>query len=315
MFLRSIGCEYVQGFYFAKPMPVEEYEKLIFGNKHSQKQVMTQEIEDTDNLWNSTSQMEILFSNMLQAVAVYEYDAESKAFDVLRVNDAYYDLFGHRDINAGRQEELHVIDKDGRAVLAEAFDQLVENKEMTECEFQRKLESGRIIWIQLKLKYISQVGNKHVIFGTLTDVTEQKAFDRELQKYRSRLQGKERRKTLLVVDDMELNRVSLRCIFEENYKVIEAENGKQALEILQKEGVVDAILLDLMMPVMDGMTFLEHKKNNPEIADIPVIMITADDTTKRQIETLKLGAEDYIVKPFVPELAIRRVEHVLKTQI
>lgn len=312
-FLRSIGCEYVQGYYFARPMPAEDYEKLVCGQSYQQSEVSLLALkDDKDSLWNSTSQMEILFSNMLQAVAVYEYENDN--LDVIKVNNAYYDLFGYGDINAAHRDTLKRIDETGRKGLLSAFRTLVETKEVTECEFLRELESGKKIWIQLKLKYISQVGTKHVIFGTLSDITQQRALDEELQKYRAALAGKNTgQRTILVVDDLELNRVSLRCIFEEKYRVLEAENGQQALDVLKAEdGNVDVILLDLMMPVMDGTSFLEYKNADAAIAGIPVIMISADDTTNRQIQTLKLGAEDYIVKPFIPELAIRRVENVLK---
>lgn len=62
---------------------------------------------------------------------------------------------------------------------------------------------------------------------------------------------------------------------------------------------------------MDGMEFLKRKQQDAVLAGIPVIIITADDTTGHQIQMLQLGAEDYIVKPFVPEIAMRRVENVL----
>lgn len=313
-FLRSIGCEYVQGYYFSKPVPWEEYEQMVFEQKFPVEETQPLAEENADNLWNSISQMEILFSNMLQAVAIYEYETENENFDIIKVNEAYYNLFGYRDINTSKRGDLYGIDGKERDILFSAFRELVETQEVTECEILRRLESGRTIWIQLKLKYINQIGNKHIIFGTLTDISEQKALDEELQKYRATLNERNKQRTILVVDDLEVNRVSLRCIFEGKYKVLEAENGKQALEVLEK-GDVDVILLDLMMPVMDGTTFLEHKNHNPDIADIPVIMITADETTKRQIQTLELGAEDYIVKPIIPQLALRRVEHVLKARI
>ena len=96
------------------------------------------------------------------------------------------------------------------------------------------------------------------------------------------------------------------------YIVDEAENGADAFEVLNREsGKVDIILLDLAMPVMDGMEFLKRKQQDAVLAGIPVIIITADDTTGHQIQMLQLGAEDYIVKPFVPEIAMRRVENVL----
>ena len=71
------------------------------------------------------------------------------------------------------------------------------------------------------------------------------------------------------------------------------------------------ILLDLMMPGMNGQTFMQERKNDPRILNIPVVIITADDTTEQQVLTMELGASDYIVKPFIPEIVTRRVQNVL----
>lgn len=315
-FLRSIGCEYVQGYYFAKPMPVEDYERLAFEGAGGHGDWDRKQELNADSLWTSTSQMEILFSGMLQAVAVYEYEDETKNLDIIRVNNAYYELFGYKDINDTEKSILYSVDKSDREMLYAAFHELVNTNTMTECEFRRRLESGKWVWIQVKLKYINQIGRKHVIFGSFTDITEQKELDRELQKYRRAFAQEEHGvKTILVVDDMEVNRISLRCIFEERYRILEAEDGRAALELLKAHpGEVDMILLDLMMPVMDGTAFLEHKRRDEEIAGIPVVIITSDDTTGRQIQALELGADDYIVKPFIPEIAIRRVSNVLESK-
>lgn len=315
-FLRSIGCEYVQGYYFAKPMPVEDYEALAFGQHLRQEEQERRQKLNADSLWASTSQMEILFSGMLQAVAVYEYEEENDSIDVIRVNNAYYDLFGYNDIDDSQKGMLSAVDAEGRVALSQAFQRLVHTKEMTECEFLRRLESGKMVWIHLKLKYINQIGKKHVMFGTLTDITAQKEIDRELQKYRQAFAVKKHGvETVLIVDDLEVNRISLRCIFGDRYRVLEAENGKEALKLLEDGNeTVDIILLDLMMPQMDGMTFLEEKRKQAAIAGIPVIIITADDTTGHQIQTLELGADDYIIKPFIPEIARRRVRNVLESR-
>ncbi len=319
-FLRSIGCEYVQGFYFARPMPVEEYEKLTDGHRQEREELSRRPEVDGDSVWSAVSQMEGLFSDIMQAVAVYEYveaEGDKEAwFDIIRVNSAYYDLFGYSDISDTEKQILSSIDEDGRKLLLATFAQLVQTREVTECEYMRRLDSGRLLWISLKLKYVTQIGSQHILFGTLTDITEQKEIDRELQKYRQAfLSGDRDEKTVLVVDDLEVNRMSLRCIFEDQYRVVEAANGQSALALLQDDPQgVDIILLDLMMPVMDGETFLERKRKNPAIAGIPVIIITADDTTKRQVQTLELGADDYIVKPFLPGIVSRRVRNVLKAR-
>ena len=120
-------------------------------------------------------------------------------------------------------------------------------------------------------------------------------------------------KRILVVDDSATNLHFVEGILKDKYNLSLAKSGERALKFLEKNQV-DLILLDLMMPVMDGTTFLEYKRNDKKIAGIPVIIITADDTTKRQTQTLDLGADDYIVKPFVPEIAKRRVSHVLESK-
>lgn len=315
-FLRSIGCEYVQGYYFAKPMPVEQYEEMAFEREGGYVAQDGHTELNADNLWSSTSLMETLFSDMLQAVAIYEYEDGRKNVDVIRVNRAYCDLFGYNDINHAQQSLLNSLDDKGKNTLWAAFQKVVDTKQLVECEVSRRLESGNWIWIQLKLKYINKVGKKHVIYGTIEDVTKQKEIDRELQKYRMAFaEDVKKEKTILVVDDMEVNRISLRCIFGESYRVIEAENGQEALDFLEKHPEdVDIILLDIMMPLMDGTEFLQYKHENGEISDIPVIIITSDDTANRQVQSLELGADDYIVKPFIPEIARRRVRNVLESQ-
>lgn len=83
------------------------------------------------------------------------------------------------------------------------------------------------------------------------------------------------KKQILIVEDNELNRAMLSEILSDSYNVLEAENGQEALDILeQKKDDIDLILLDVMMPVMDGYTFLNRAKKDAELALIPVIVTT-----------------------------------------
>ncbi|MEG2350414.1 MAG: diguanylate cyclase, partial [Hungatella sp.] len=101
-------------------------------------------------------------------------------------------------------------------------------------------------------------------------------------------------------------------ILQDQFLFFEAENGAQAIQILQEHpNQIDLILLDISMPVMDGKEFLQYKKRLPELDVIPVIIITADDSPQQQISTFTLGANDYIMKPFIPEVVTRRVKNVL----
>lgn len=309
-FLHSIGCEYVQGFYFARPMPVKEYEKLLYEQPYFEDDETRRTSNDTNAIWTANMQMEMIFSNMMQAAAIYEYSDGN--IEVVRVNDAYFDLFGYHDTDRVHKEIEGSIDHVDRERFMDTFAQVVENQSTAEYEVKRFLESGREIWIKLRLKYINRVGERHIIFGCIDDITVQREMDNELAKYRLALMEEEvNEKTMLVVDDMEINRASLESIFETDYRILQAGDGEEALRILEEQNYkVDMILLDLMMPGMNGQTFMQERKNDPRILNIPVVIITADDTTEQQVLTMELGASDYIVKPFIPEIVTRRVQNV-----
>ena len=309
-FLHSIGCEYVQGFYFARPMPVKEYEKLLYEQPYFEDDATRGTSNDTNAIWTANMQMEMIFSNMMQAAAIYEYSDGN--IEVVRVNDAYFDMFGYHDTDRVHKEIEGSIDHVDRERFMDTFAQVVENQSTAECEVKRFLESGREIWIKLRLKYINRVGDRHIIFGCIDDITVQREMDNELAKYRLALMEEEvNEKTMLVVDDMEINRASLESIFETDYRILQAGDGEEALRILEEQNYeVDMILLDLMMPGMNGQTFMQERKNDPRILNIPVVIITADDTTEQQVLTMELGASDYIVKPFIPEIVTRRVQNV-----
>ena len=115
--------------------------------------------------------------------------------------------------------------------------------------------------------------------------------------------------TILIADDEPEIRTLLRLYLEnENYQIIEAENGKQALELLKKEHV-DLCLLDIMMPKIDGYAVCEIIRKN---SDIPIIMLTAMDEEEAQVKAFELQADDYITKPFSLKLVLMRIEAVLR---
>ena len=114
--------------------------------------------------------------------------------------------------------------------------------------------------------------------------------------------------TVLVVDDEETNRFLLaKSLGMRNYNVIEAEDGKQALAVVA-QGMVDLVLLDIMMPEMDGIEVLERLRAKHTASMLPIIMSTALDDGKRIVQTLNKGANDYVTKPFDYPVLIARVE-------
>ena len=117
--------------------------------------------------------------------------------------------------------------------------------------------------------------------------------------------------SILVVDDNPKYLADALPMY--GYDVTIAKDGLEALKILDsKEGAFDLILLDVMMPNMDGWDTLKAIRNNKKIKYIPVIMITAVSEEQKVVSGLKIGADDYIVKPFILPNLLARIEAVLR---
>ena len=117
---------------------------------------------------------------------------------------------------------------------------------------------------------------------------------------------------VLVVDDNEANRDLLaRRVRRQGHAVTLAEDGVQALELIRQEPF-DLVLLDIMMPHMNGYQVLEHLKTDPTLRHIPVIVISALDDINSVVECIELGAEDYLPKPFNAVLLTARINNCLE---
>ena len=122
-----------------------------------------------------------------------------------------------------------------------------------------------------------------------------------------------RQKQILVVEDNLINREMLKEILAEQYAVLEAGNGLEALEILeQHRDDIALILLDIVMPVMDGIAFLEQLKADAELGLIPVIVMTQSDSREDEIAALAHGATDFVPKPYRPQVILHRVASIIK---
>jgi len=116
---------------------------------------------------------------------------------------------------------------------------------------------------------------------------------------------------VLVVDDDFINRKLIQALLKRHSdmigEVLEAENGSEALTILKQHPDIDLILLDILMPVLDGKEFLKIFRSEPQNSRIPVIILSTDDTQKSTV--LNLGAEDFLLKPINEDRLIERIRH------
>lgn len=117
---------------------------------------------------------------------------------------------------------------------------------------------------------------------------------------------------ILIVDDVDINRAILAEAFNDNYQILEAENGKEALDIINSDDKIAAVLLDLMMPVMSGIEVLRELNRNGKIDHIPVFIITAANDEPLLMDAYNLGASDVITKPFMLDFLKCRIGNVVE---
>lgn len=120
------------------------------------------------------------------------------------------------------------------------------------------------------------------------------------------------RRTVLIVDDNGVNRSVLRKILSEQYETLEAGDGWEALNIVAERGAgLSAILLDLIMPGMDGFTFLRELRQRYGESNIPVIVMTGEDNEATEIRALGYGATDFLGKPYRPQIILARLHNII----
>ena len=117
---------------------------------------------------------------------------------------------------------------------------------------------------------------------------------------------------LLIVDDNEMNRDMLREMLCREYEVMEADNGKEALKLMENASEsISAVLLDIIMPQMDGYEVLAHMRGSEMMSQIPVIVTTGNTEPGSEVKALALGANDFIAKPYNPEIIKHRLSNTI----
>jgi CheY-like chemotaxis protein len=120
---------------------------------------------------------------------------------------------------------------------------------------------------------------------------------------------------VLLVDDSCVNNVLMQTVLEDKgYTILAVSNGKDALKILRQK-LPDLIILDIMMPEMNGFSVLESIKNYERTSKIPVIMLTARNNQKDQEKAISLGAADYVIKPIDIDDVVARVNQLVNVNV
>ena len=120
-----------------------------------------------------------------------------------------------------------------------------------------------------------------------------------------------RKAKILIVDDAQINRIILCELLRNQYQILEAEDGKKALEMIKEDKSIDLVLLDIVMPNMDGYQVLEKMKEQRYLEYLPVIIISSEGDTTSMEKAYELGATDYIRRPFESYIINRRIKNTL----
>lgn len=341
-FLRSVGCDRIQGYYFSKPLPKDKFSELINSFKFTERMGKADkafQVMEYNSYFRNDKGSKGILAGMVGAMGVYElFD---NTLEIVRVNKAYYEITGSspKTLFTDTKNATNWIFEEDRELLIRACEEAELTKNVSHCLLRRYHQTGRMMLNDYRVKYIGKKGKRSlfcIVFHEVTDLFVEKGknlytemFEKEnracetknnkenintKKKYSSSEQNLgSYGKKILIVDDNQVNRAILRKILADTYEVLEAENGQKALEIAEAEAQnIVAVLLDIVMPIMNGYEFLKERNKNKTIASVPVIVLSQAENREAEIKALECGASDFLKKPYEPIIIKRRIENLVK---
>lgn len=118
-------------------------------------------------------------------------------------------------------------------------------------------------------------------------------------------------KQVLIIDDEPIMRKLLEQILKDKYEAITLENGREALEWMYSGNIPDLVVADLNMPEIDGFEYIKRVRESGFFNDVPLIVLSGEESSAERIKCLKLGANDYLIKPFNPEELGLRIDNLI----
>lgn len=119
-------------------------------------------------------------------------------------------------------------------------------------------------------------------------------------------------KQVLIIDDEPIMRKLLEQILKDRYETVSLENGREALEWMYSGNIPDLVVADLNMPEIDGFEYITRVRESGFFSDVPLIVLSGEESSAERIKSLKLGANDYLIKPFNPEELGLRIDNLIR---
>ncbi|NDV65795.1 hybrid sensor histidine kinase/response regulator [Bacteroides sp. 224] len=262
---------------------------------------------DTLTIWADADKLEKIFFNLISNA--FKYTPANKEITIYIREEGQRVLIDIYDQGIG-------ISPDKQTALFERFETILQSKnstgiglslvkefvDMHKGKIYLKSESGKGSTFTIELsKGKDHFDNASTEFTPLSTDSVTKPVENEA----------EEKKTMLIVEDNDELRYFLRSIFEAEYHITEAENGRIALEVATKL-IPDIIISDVMMPEKDGIELLSDLRSDATISHIPFILLSAKSSIESRIKGIELGADDYITKPFSANYLKTRISNLLK---
>lgn len=121
-----------------------------------------------------------------------------------------------------------------------------------------------------------------------------------------------KQKQVLIIDDEPIMRKLLEQILKDRYETVSMENGREALEWMYSGNIPDLVVADLNMPEINGFEYIGKVRESGFFSDVPLIVLSGEESSSERIKCLKLGANDYLIKPFNPEELGLRIDNLIR---
>lgn len=323
-YLRSIGCDRVQGYYFSRPVPKDDFMRLIEryrGTPAREKPRVFDKAADTRAVWSAVMAYDRMMQGRMDAAALYEQFGDT--VEVLCVNDSYYKLMESSPEILFRSSQLAtawLAEKD-RPLFLKALDAAAETGERQELVVRRYMDADRIKNLMASVCYMGRKDNRKLFLTLFRDISLLKPTLPAAEAVRpadttppepQRPTGCRSCRKILIVEDNQVNRLVLKRMLSQTYGILEAPNGKAGLDILHSGEKIEAVLLDIIMPIMDGYEFLRKKAQDPLVRDIPVLVLSQSENRDSEEKARQLGASGFVRKPYDPENLRKALDSLVK---
>lgn len=306
-FLKSVGCDYIQGFYYSKPLPSADYEKLI--SDQEEQPLPENRTSVNDLLWGKSGGLLTYIDSIDQPATIYECFPKGTVVMVCS-NKAFSQKYGYGSSIYGKLNVKNCIDSECKEKFKSSVNKAIESKDRAECVLSMHEINGRKHWFKTHLRFVSEMGVSSVLIAYFTDVTDMVLTDKRINDYKNYIQDEiDRKHKILIVSNNSDARCQLEEILSQENTVFTAETIQAGKKLLLNEDI-DLIYFDIQLISKDDEFPLDIDERR-----LPVIAITQAHGVLKGMTKLKNRVSDFVMKPYIDELVRLRTTNLIKINI